>query len=301
MPKRESVVSGRSKCPNCGNTITTIENIPLVSWLLQRGKCRHCGQKISARYPLIELACGILFALAVIEFEVSLTAVAFAAFYWVLVVLSVIDLEYKLLPDRIVFPALGVGWLLLVAAAVDRGDAGEVSGTFVFGAAIALAIFAVLFPWPWVKPVEEAAEESRAAAVAYLVAGIVLFVAWIALLFLSVGSGQSSLTGAAIGAAIFSGFLFALTLVYPAGMGMGDVKLALVLGTFLGFLGIPGVVLVGMFLSVIIAGVVGMTWTLIKRGGRKMQIPFGPFLALGTVIATFVGSDIAEAYLRNLG
>lgn len=232
IPRRESIVTGRSHCPACGATITWIENVPVLSWVFLRGRCRHCGNPISARYPLIELTTGVLFALAAAKFEWSVETFVYAAFFWVLVVLTVIDLDTKLLPNRVVYPAFVVGWAGLVAAAI-------VDGT------------------------------------------------------------TDRLLDAAIGAGIFGGTFFLIALVAPRGMGFGDVKLGFVLGTFLGYLRV-GLVPLGMFLAFLIGAVTGVAVMLATGGDRKMQIPFGPFLALGTVLAIFAGDPLLDWYLDLL-
>jgi len=225
----ESILTGRSRCPTCGRIISPIENIPVVSYVLQRGRCRGCGVRIPLRYPLIEITTGVLFALAAWKFELTIEAFLFAALFWVLVVLTQIDLEHRLLPNRIVYPAFVVGWIGLAVAAIADG------------------------------------------------------------------SGDR-LVDAAIGAAIFGGFFFIVAFLYPAGMGGGDVKLGFVLGTFLGYLDGVGVVLVGMFLSFLIGALVGVGVMLFTERGRKAMVPFGPFLALGTVLAVFIGRSIADWY-----
>jgi leader peptidase (prepilin peptidase)/N-methyltransferase len=211
--------------------VTAAENIPLVSWVVQRGRCRHCGEPIHWRYPAIEASTGVLFALAVAKFGLTLDALAFAALFWALVVLTAIDLEHKLLPNRVVYPTFVAGWILLAVAAFADGDPGR-------------------------------------------------------------------LTGAAFGALVFGGFFFLVAFIYPVGMGGGDVKLAFVLGTFLGYLRFPGFVLLGMFLSFLIGAVVGVVVMRATGGDRKMQVPFGPFMALGTVLTIFLGNPILTAYLR---
>ena len=228
------VLGGRSRCPNCGTTIRAYDNIPVVSYLLLRGRCRNCGQPIAARYPMIELGSGILFALAAWKFGLTLIGAAFAFFFWALLVLSVIDIQHKVLPNRIVFPAIVGGGALLVADAIIRvGD---------------------------VDP----------------------------------------LVDAAIGAAIFGGFLFLVAFIYPAGMGMGDVKLALLLGSFLGYIGGIGLTITGMFMSFLFGGLLGALIALARGGGRKTQIPFGPWLALGTVTAVVAGQPILDWYVGIL-
>jgi leader peptidase (prepilin peptidase) / N-methyltransferase len=229
VPRRESL-GGRSRCPSCGHDISWTENIPLFGYLLLRGRCRHCGARIPARYPLIELATGGLFAAAVAKYGVSLEAVAFGGMFWVLVVLTAIDLEHKLLPNRIVFPAFIGGWTLLGAISLLNGE-------------------------------------------------------------------LSRLWDGAVGALIFSGLLFVLAFIYPAGMGFGDVKLALVLGTFLGYEGGIGLVLAGMFFSFAVGGIAGITLIAVTKAGRKTAVPFGPALAMGTIAAVLVGQRVLDAYL----
>ena len=234
IPRRESIVTGRSKCPNCGRTITASENIPVASYLIQRGRCRGCGYRISVRYPAIELATRILFAVAAAKFELSVEAVVYAGFFWALVVLSVIDQEHKLLPNRVVFPTFAAGLVgLAVAALAD--DAPE------------------------------------------------------------------RIARAGLGALVFGGFFFVVIMIVPRGMGGGDMKLGFVLGLFLGYLGTSignaiGMVLVGMFLSFFLGGIGGLVMLSLGRG-RKSQIRFGPFLALGAVSAIVVGQRILDAYL----
>jgi leader peptidase (prepilin peptidase) / N-methyltransferase len=178
----------------------------------------------------MEAATGLLFALAAWKFGLTVQGLVYAAFFWILVVLTAIDLEHKLLPNRIVYPAFVGGWIGLLLAALSVGDYGR-------------------------------------------------------------------LAGAAVGAAMFGGFFLIVAMIAPAGMGGGDVKLAFVLGSFLGYLGAPGMVLVGMFLSFLAGGVIGVIVMLVVRGTRKMQIPFGPFLAVGTVAAIFAGRDLLDLYL----
>lgn len=232
VPRQEGIVTGRSRCPNCDTQITALENIPVVSYLFQRGRCRHCGAPIAARYPIAEAATALLFAAAVLHFEFTFTAAAYAALFWVLVVLTVIDLEHKLLPNRVVYPSIVAGALALTITAILDGD-------------------------------------------------------------------LERLRLAALGAATFGGFLFIVAFIYPAGMGGGDVKLAVLLGLFLGYAGGIGVTLVGMFLSFLIGAIIGIVAMMVGGGGRKMAVPFGPFLAAGTVIAIVSGRSILDAYLAG--
>src|SRR5207245_2914009 len=113
VPLKQSIVRPGSRCPSCGVEVRTRDNIPVVSWLLLRGRCRKCGARISARYPAIEILTAVLFGLAAWRIRPATDLIAYVPLLWVLVVLSFIDLEHKLLPNRIVIPALATGVVLL--------------------------------------------------------------------------------------------------------------------------------------------------------------------------------------------
>ena len=168
VPLKESIVHPGSRCPSCGVALRPRDNIPVVSWLALRGRCRNCGARISPRYPAIEILTGALFGLAAWRIRPTSDLIAYLPLLWVLVVLSFIDLEHKLLPNRIVFPSLIAGVVLLGVAAA-------------FGPGINA----------WVR----------------------------------------ALAGAAIAFVTF----LALAIISPRGMGMGDVKLAAVLGLSLAY------------------------------------------------------------------
>lgn len=222
VPLRRSIVKPRSSCMSCGTEIASHDNIPLVSYVVLRGRCRACGIRIPWRYPAVELATGLLVAGCVLRFGLSGRAAVAAFFCAVLVAVSAVDLEHRIIPNRIVLPA----------------------------AAVVLAAQTALEPSPeWAI--------------------------------------------AAFGA---SGFLLLAALLYPAGMGMGDVKLALLMGAALGRT-VPVALLLGMAAAMVPA------FVLIARHGtraRKMGIPFGPFLALGSVAALFAGERLLDAYLSLL-
>jgi leader peptidase (prepilin peptidase)/N-methyltransferase len=222
VPLRRSVVTGRSACMSCDAPIAWYDNIPLVSYLVLRGRCRNCGAHIPLRYPIVEVVTALLVAACFLDFGLSGEAVVAAFFCCVLVAVSVTDLERGVIPNRIVLPAAGI---VLVARTV-------------------------LDPSP-----------------EWLIAGL----------------------GAAL-------FFFLAALAYPAGMGMGDVKLALLLGFALGRT-VPVAMMIGM-ISALVPAVV-----LLARHGsaaRKMKIRFGPFLAFGGVIALFAGEKIVSGYLELL-
>jgi len=218
VPLKRSIVSPASACMSCGNELAWYDNIPLVSWLVLRGRCRSCGAHIAARYPAVELVSALLVAGSVWKFGLTGDAAVAVFFCLVLVTVSATDIEHRIIPNRIVLPA----------------------------AAIVLAVNTALHLSPvWAL--------------------------------------------AALGAA---GFLFAAALAYPRGMGMGDVKLALLMGAALG-----KSVSVAMMIGMISALVPGL-YLLARHGSaaRKMRIPFGPFLALGSIVALFAGPWLLHQY-----
>jgi leader peptidase (prepilin peptidase) / N-methyltransferase len=229
VPAGESVVSPRSRCPECGTEISSRDNIPVVSWLVLRGKCRSCGTPISARYPLIEILTAVLFGAVAARLGEDWALPAFLVLTAGLVALSVIDLETFKLPRSIIYVTGAISVVLLgVAAAIDGDSRGIVEA--VVGAAIAFSV------------------------------------------------------------------LFVIHVISPKGMGFGDVRLAGLLGLFLGWMELP-MVGVGLFLAFLLASIVGITLMVMRRKGRKDRVPFGPFLAGGTMLAIFVGPQILDAYL----
>ncbi|MBA3350547.1 MAG: prepilin peptidase [Actinobacteria bacterium] len=126
---------------------------------------------------------------------------------------------------------------------------------------------------------------------------LLLVLGWSGLLVLAFGSGrQESLSGAVVGAALFTGFFFAVALLVPNGMMWGDVKLCLLLGTFLGYLGAPELVLVAMYTAFLVGSLAGVVFAWLTGGGGKTAIPFGPFLALGAVVAVLIGEHVTHLY-----
>ena len=222
VPLRRSIVRPPSACMSCNREIAWYDNVPLVSYFLLRGRCRHCEARIPFLYPAVELVTALLLAGCVLTFGLTAEAAVAAFFCAVLVAVSVIDLEHRIIPNRIVLPATVV---VLVANSVRD---------------------------------------------------------------LSPEWALAALAG--------SGFLFAAAIAYPAGMGMGDVKLALLMGAALGRT-VSVALMVGM-----VAALVPSVVLLARHGAkaRKMGIPFGPFLAIGSIVALFWGHDILHAYFSTL-
>jgi leader peptidase (prepilin peptidase) / N-methyltransferase len=226
IPRGESVVTGRSRCPGCGEQIAAYDNVPVLSWLLLRGRCRNCGDSISPRYPLTELAMGVLFTLTAVvlgtddagELALGLVFVA------VLVMVTLTDLEQRLIPNTILIVGTVIGLGIIVA------------------------------------------------------------------------TDPSSLPERGIAAVAAGGFLLLAALLYPRGMGMGDVKLAAMMGLFLGREVAPA-----MLVALFVGALFGLA-VMLRKGaaeGRKTAVPFGPFLALGGIVGLLAGDEMLDWYLDS--
>lgn len=224
VPLKRSVVWPASRCPQCGEPISPKDNIPLVSYLLLRGRCRSCGERIPMRYPVIEALTALLFGAAGYQFGASIQLISALVLISALISLAAIDLEHGLLPNAIVLPCAALGLVLSVIRDPDG--------------------------W-WI----------------YVISAF------------AIGGG-----------------LLVLALAYPAGMGMGDVKMGGMLGAFLGPYGALAVflgALCGTFVAVILLA--------LGRIRRRSALPFGVFMALGGLVTLFEGPEIFALYLRLAG
>jgi leader peptidase (prepilin peptidase) / N-methyltransferase len=224
LPRKESLSKPRSRCPSCGAQIKAYDNIPVLSWLLLRGRCRNCGERISARYPLVEGATALLCAICVVVLGADEDAVIGIVFVLLLVPITLIDLDHRIIPNTLTL----------------------------LGAVLAVALVAAL--------------------------------------------KTDDLVEHLISAAAAGGFLLIAAIVKPGGMGMGDVKLAGMMGLFLGRAVGPA-----MFAALIAGSLLG-AMIMARRGtkeGRKATIPFGPWLAFGGLIGLFLGDTIVDAYLTT--
>ena len=236
VPRGESLSHPPSTCPSCGNRIAPRDNVPVVAWLLLRGRCRHCKEPISARYPLIEALMGVAFAAVAARVGLDWSLPGFLLFTWLLIVVSIIDVQTRKIPNRLIYPLTPTLLVLMVAAAFLSG------------------------------------EPQRAAYA--VIGGVGGFLA-----------------------------LLLLALISPKGMGMGDVKLAGFIGIGLGYINYGHVVL-GLFGGFVVGAVGGLLLVAMKATGggsvRKLKIPFGPYLAVGALIALFVGQPLIDAYVGTL-
>jgi leader peptidase (prepilin peptidase)/N-methyltransferase len=223
LPRGESIVKPRSRCTTCGAEVRALDNVPLLSWLVLRGRCRHCSAQISARYPVVELVTGVVFALVAIARGPSAELLVDLPFAAMLIAVADIDIEHRIVPNRILAPM--AIWALAASAVVRPDKLPEL-----------------------------------------LIAG----------------------------AAAFTLLLLA-ALAYPGGMGMGDVKLAGVMGLCLG-LPVAPALLIAFFTGSIVGVAIVVRH---GAGARKRALPFGPFLALGGLVALVVGHELVHLYAHT--
>jgi len=220
VPRGESVATPRSRCPSCEMEVAARDNVPILSWFLLRGRCRHCGAPISKRYPLVELLTATVFAGVALARGVDTDLILQLPFAAVLIAVAAIDLEHRKVPNAITGPA--AVWAVAAAAVLQTAELPEL-----------------------------------------LVAG----------------------------AAAFTALLLA-ALAYPGGMGMGDVKLAGVMGLYLGLSVAPA-----MLIAFLTGSAVGLG--MMARQGlaaRKSALAFGPFLAIGGLAGLLAGPELVQLY-----
>jgi leader peptidase (prepilin peptidase)/N-methyltransferase len=229
IPKKKSILFPSSFCPKCGKGIRFYDNIPILSYLILRGRCRDCGTRIPLQYPLVEFLTAALVTLAYLRFGLSWDFAARGILIIVMILTFFIDLKHRIIPDTLTLPGVALGFLMS---------------------------FLVSSP-----------------------------------------SVLNSLLGIAVGGGMF--YLAAVLgelLFKKESMGGGDIKLAMMLGAFLGWQNILLILLISSFLGSLIGG---LALLFSKDVKQTRTIPFGPFLALGAVIAMFLGDSIISAYLRT--
>jgi leader peptidase (prepilin peptidase)/N-methyltransferase len=250
VPNGMSIVSPPSACPGCGSGIKAYDNVPVLSWLALRGKCRSCREPISVRYPLVEAGVAVFFGVVGVWWwgvsmrpqaasstsEIIASLLVLVAFLWlagVSVSLALIDIDTHKLPNAIVLPSYLVGGALLAAAGILNGDLDSL-----------------------------------------IRAGVGMAALWVA--------------------------YFLMAMLYPGGMGFGDVKLAGVLGLYLGFVGWDAL-LIGAFAAFFFGGLFAIVLVLLKKVNRKSGIPFGPWMLVGAWTGIFAGNTLFTSYLSLLG
>ncbi len=231
VPRHESIVAPPSHCPGCDQPISPRDNIPVVSWLVLRGKCRNCGEPIPVRYPMVEVGCAVLWGVIGYTFADSWALPAYLVLAAALLALSVIDLEHY----------------LFRTASCSRSR-------------VPASCSSASPPSSKVRATTSSAPSSGESS-AFLALGV-------------------------------------LHVISPRGMGLGDVKLAFVLGLYLGWLG-WGEVFLGLFLGFLLGALIGVLLIATHLRSRKDHVPFGPFLAAGTLIAIIWGPALLGWYSQG--
>ena len=226
LPRGESLISPGSHCPECSHRIRFYENIPLLSFVVQNGKCRHCGASISWRYPIVEGLTALILMSLLAVFGWSRELLVYGVLMSFLIPISFIDLETGFIPDKLTLPAAILGIIFLFAFQIvtwKNALTGAVSG------------------------------------------GIFLLILMV------------------LGKAVFK----------KDAMGMGDVKLLVMIGIYVGF---PAV-LYSLFLGSLAAFIVILAGLLLKKQSLKSTIPFGPFIAIGCLSYILGGKLLIDWYL----
>jgi len=243
IPRKLSIVFPSSHCPSCNAPIRWVDNVPVLSFLVLRGKCRSCGAPISWRYPAVELIAALLFLVSYIRFGFSFELFFYYAFSCALLTITFIDLELRIIPDRITIPFMLIGLVGSVFPGLKVATlAGSIHATWYLG----------------------------------LLSSVLGTI---------VGGGSLTLVG----------YLY-LKATRVEGMGGGDVKLAAMIGTFLGWKATLGVI----FLASLAGSGLGIFLILVFRMSRRTPIPFGSFLAPSAIVMLFYWSRLVEWYLTNL-
>ncbi|WP_458412343.1 prepilin peptidase [Schinkia sp. CFF1] len=223
IPENISIVKPRSACPNCNHQLKALELIPVISYLLKKGKCKKCRSKISPIYPTFELITGILFAFSFYHFGFTTELIVSLTLISMLIIIVVSDIKYMIIPDKVLlfFAPLFI---------IER-------------------IFIPLDPW------------------------------W------------NPILGAVIGFVL----LLLIAIVSKGGMGGGDIKLFAILGLVLGW----KLILLAFFMSTLFGAFFGIIGLLIKKVERGRPMPFGPYIALGTIVTYFWGESLIRWYSVN--
>lgn len=236
LPREESIVAVSSRCTSCHERLKPRNLVPVLSYLLQRGKCSSCGGKISPRYMFVEIITAILYVCLFYKYGINVEFFAMALLVSVLIVMFFIDLEFGIIPDSLVVFAAAGGLMQYVASLfTDIGIYGDSS---------------------WWNPI----------------------------------------LGALLGSTFFVLVAKAGAFIYKTEntVGGGDIKVLFPIGLFLGW----KMMIVALFISIVTAGMICGALIILKRLNRKDTIPFGPFIALGTVITILFGWQILGMYLN---
>ena len=226
IPRNESIIYPASHCPKCRSKIKPVDNIPLLSYILLKGRCRNCKSKISIQYPIVELLTGLIYLIIYLTYGLSIQSLIYIILSSALIIIAFIDLNEQIVPDVISLPGIVIG-------------------------------FIISFFVPYISFINSAL-------------GVV------------VGGGIILIIGLG-GSVIFK----------KEAMGGGDVKLAAMIGAFLGW----KYIIISLFLGFFLGALAGIVLILSKIKSREDVVPFGPFIVLGSFITLLWGDKIISWYL----
>jgi len=226
IPRNESIIYPASHCPKCRSNIKALDNIPLLSYILLKGRCRNCKSKISIQYPIVELLTGIIYLIIYLIYGLNIQSLIYVILSSALIIIAFIDLNEQIVPDVISFPGIVIGFIISFFV------------PYISYANSALGVF--------------------------------------------VGGGIILVIGLA-GSVIFK----------KEAMGGGDVKLAAMIGAFLGW----RYIIISLFLGFFLGALAGIILILSKIKNREDVVPFGPFIVLGSFITLLWGEKIISWYI----
>lgn len=272
LPAHESVVTPRSRCISCGHAIRWYDNVPILSWVVLRGRCRDCAARISWRYPAVEMAVGIWFIRPAREImlgymgrspaDVWVDAIGLAILGFLLIGLMVMDWQTMRLPDAFTLTGIGIGFVLvcLQALFLKPGESDIVLNTS--------HQLRLSSPGSFTAQGNVFLTGTEA-----LIMGRIAAIAGAALLLLGIRGGYKAVRK-------------------RDGMGLGDVKLMAMIAAFLGF----EVTLLALLAGVVAASVYGIAMMVGRKAGPESKLPLGSFLAAGSLLGALVGPGIVDWY-----
>jgi leader peptidase (prepilin peptidase)/N-methyltransferase len=226
IPRNESIIYPASHCPKCRSNISPKDNIPLLSYILLKGRCRNCKSKISIQYPIVEFLTGLIYLIVYLIYGLSIQSLIYIILSSALIIIAFIDLNEQVIPEVISLPGMVIGLILS------------------------------------------------------------FFVPYISFI--------NSALGIVIGGGIILVIRLAGSLIFKKeSMGIGDIELAAMIGAFLGW----RYIIISLFLGFFLGAVAGIFLILSKIKSREDMIPFGPFIALGSLITILCGEKILVWYV----
>lgn len=311
MPKEKSVVRPRSHCVKCQNTIPWYDNIPFISFLLLRGKCRFCAEKISWRYFLVELVTACFFVLVYQFFGLSILLIPYFIMISGLIVATFVDIDHRIIPDEISVGGMlvGLGASFLIPRLHDVSASGlepvAIAAAVILALNILLSFFHVRIAKNFVQEDQEIDQLDNQensvdfSAIIIGVMAVALAAIVLAKSFFTLNANIISLGFSLSGALIAGGSIYLMGLIgdfifRKESMGGGDIKLMGMIGAFLGWQS----ALLAFFIAPFFGAILGI---IVKIRTKESLIPYGPFLALGAVIALFYSKDIIVWILRGYG